>query len=111
MRSGSDVRSVLMTADAVGGVWVYARELAAALARDGVRVTIAAMGPEPSPAQRAEVEAIAGVTLTSRPYRLEWMDDPWSDVDAAGDWLLGLARGADVVHLNGYAHASLPWSA
>ena len=39
------------------------------------------------------------------------MDDPWDDVERAGDWLLGLARRArpDLVHLNGYAHAALPW--
>jgi len=41
------------------------------------------------------------------------MEDPWRDVERAGDWLLGLeARIApDLVHLNGYAHAALPWSA
>jgi glycosyltransferase involved in cell wall biosynthesis len=39
------------------------------------------------------------------------MDEPWRDVDAAGDWLLSIeARvGPTVVHLNGYAHGALPW--
>jgi glycosyltransferase involved in cell wall biosynthesis len=39
------------------------------------------------------------------------MDDPWDDVAAAADWLLELERRsrADVVHLNGYCHAALPW--
>ena len=35
-----DVRSVLMTADAVGGVWTYAMELCAALGGRGVRVAL-----------------------------------------------------------------------
>ena len=44
---------------------------------------------------------------------MEWQDDPWRDVDAAGDWLLALERdtNADVVHLNGYAHGALPFRA
>jgi glycosyltransferase involved in cell wall biosynthesis len=38
------------------------------------------------------------------------MDEPWSDLDAAGEWLLALAEEfqPDVVHLNGYVHADLP---
>jgi glycosyltransferase involved in cell wall biosynthesis len=53
------------------------------------------------------------VRLVSAPYRLEWMDDAAADVDAAGVWLLTLARRfrPDVIHLNGYAHAPLPWNA
>jgi glycogen synthase len=92
---------VLMTADAVGGVWTYARDLAAAL---DAEVTIATMGPRP-PEHDANV-------LVSR-YALEWEDDPWEDVDRAGAWLLELEAelGPDVVHLNGYAHGALPWQA
>ena len=39
------------------------------------------------------------------------MEGAWEDVDRAGAWLLGLAdrTGAELVHLNGYAHGSLPW--
>ncbi|HEU0130341.1 MAG TPA: glycosyltransferase [Mycobacteriales bacterium] len=101
---------VLMTADAVGGVWTYAVELADALARHGVATTIATMGRAPSPAQRA---AAAAHDLRESTFALEWTDDPWRDVDAAGEWLLGLAAEVrpDVVHLNGYAHAALPWPA
>jgi glycosyltransferase involved in cell wall biosynthesis len=35
------------------------------------------------------------------------MPEPWDDVAAAGEWLLGLEREVqpDVVHLNGYVHA------
>lgn len=53
------------------------------------------------------------INAHERPYRLEWMDDPWPDVDAAGAWLLELEAAArpDVVHLDGYAHGTLPWRA
>jgi glycosyltransferase involved in cell wall biosynthesis len=101
-----------MTADAVGGVWAYALELARALAAHGAETHLATMGPRPSAAQRAEADA-AGVALHESDYALEWMDAPWDDVRRAGDWLLGLeARLApDLVHLNGYAHGALGFRA
>ncbi len=100
-----------MTADTVGGVWTYCVELAHALAPHGVEVHLATMGRPLSGAQRAETEAFAAVHASSFP--LEWMEDPWDGVDAAGDWLLDVARAVrpDVVHLNGYVHAPLPWDA
>ena len=106
-------RHVLMTADAVGGVWTYAMELVRALGADGLRVTLAVLGPSPSAAQRAEVASLPHVSLRECPGRLEWMDDPWSDVGAAGEWLLALERAVspDIVHLNGYCNGALPWSA
>lgn len=108
-----EVEHVLMTADAVGGVWTYAIELAKGLARHGVRTTLATMGPLPTEDQRREAEAISGLTLYSSDYKLEWMSDPWQDVETAGKWLLALAERIrpDVVHLNGYCHATLPWPA
>jgi len=104
-------RTVLMTADAVGGVWRYAVDLGGALTRRGVRVLVAVMGPPPSPADRHEAER-AGLVVVTRPYRLEWMDHPWDDVKRAGEWLMTLDRmmHPDVIHLNGYVHASLEWS-
>src|SRR3954465_3139538 len=103
---------VLMTTDAVGGVYSYAITLARELSRRGAEVTLACMGPEPKPDQRAEAEAVPGLRLEHAPYSLEWMEDPWADVDRAGQWLLRLERELrpDVVHLNGYCHAALPWS-
>jgi glycogen(starch) synthase len=100
---------VLMTADTVGGVWTYATEAVDALARRGVSVTLAVMGRGPSPSERPA----AAAAIHEGAFALEWMTDPWDDVDQAGEWLLGLAHDtdADVVHLNGYAHAALPWCA
>jgi glycosyltransferase involved in cell wall biosynthesis len=104
-------KRILMTADTVGGVWTYALELARALGKHGVEVAIATMGPEPSPAQRAEAAAIRNVDLFKSNYKLEWMENPWSDLRAAGEWLMNLEGRLrpDVVHLNGYVHAALPW--
>ncbi|MCL2449810.1 MAG: glycosyltransferase family 4 protein, partial [Polyangiaceae bacterium] len=107
------LRHVLMTADAIGGIWTYALALADGLARRGIRTTLATMGDPPRPDQRAAATAIPGLCLHESAYRLEWMDAPWNDVEAAGEWLLRLEAETrpDVVHLNGYAHGVLPWSA
>lgn len=98
-----------MTADTVGGVWTYAVELAHALAPHDVQVHLATMGRPLDAAQRTEADVFAEVHESSFP--LEWMDEPWTGVDAAGQWLLELERAVqpDVVHLNGYVHACLPW--
>ncbi|WP_437577143.1 glycosyltransferase family 4 protein [Sorangium sp. So ce887] len=104
---------VLMTADTQGGVWTHALELAAALSRSGVATALAVMGGPLSPGARAAAAAIPGLELVESAYRLEWMDDPWDDVAAAGDWLLDLEERTrpDLVHLNGYCHAALPFRA
>lgn len=100
-----------MTADTVGGVWTYAMELCGGLASSGVRVVLATMGAPLSAAQWAEVRALPGVVVEQSTFRLEWMPAPWLDVDQSGRWLRELARRhvPDVLHLNGYAHASLPF--
>src|SRR5579883_1856948 len=103
-------RSVLMTTDAVGGVWTYALDLSRALARSGIHVTLATMGPRPSPSRYEDAKEI---DIRWRDYKLEWMDDPWDDVDEASEWLLSLERevAPEVVHLNGYSHGAIAWKA
>lgn len=102
---------VLMSTDTVGGVWEYTAELARALARHDVKVALAAMGGPPRPEQRAAIENLPSVTLYESGYRLEWMPDPWDDLDAAAEWLLDLEarEQPDLIHLNQYAHGHLPW--
>jgi glycogen synthase len=102
---------VLMTADAVGGVWTYANELCRALAPHEVEVIVAVMGPPPSAKQRETLQGVSNVRLLHGQWKLEWMQQPWSDVERAGEWLLNIAERecVDVVHLNGYAHAALDW--
>ena len=100
-----------MTADTVGGIWDYALELAGGLSHRGIRVTLAVMGRAPTPAQRDRALAIAGLDLHHGNFRLEWMEKPEADLSKAGNWLLNLAKRVrpDLIHLNGYAHAALPW--
>jgi len=106
-------RRILMTTDAVGGVWNYSLYLAKALSRYGIRIDLATMGPRPSDFQKQEAGALANVALHESTYRLEWMKDPWDDVALAGEWLLELEQrlDPDIVHLNGYSHGALAWTA
>jgi glycogen(starch) synthase len=90
-----------MTTDAVGGVWTYAAELRAQLSAAGVDVVLATLGPQPPPDPDSPY----------LPCRLEWQQDPWEDVASSGRRLLALAEqsGAELVHLNGFAHGALAW--
>jgi len=62
--------------------------------------------------QAHEAAQISNLTLYESHYKLEWMEDPWTDVEEAGAWLLELAQRVqpDLVHLNNYVHGALPWS-
>ncbi|HOQ44005.1 MAG TPA: glycosyltransferase family 4 protein [Bryobacteraceae bacterium] len=106
-------RRILMTSDTVGGVWTYALDLARALTLRGVTVGLATMGPPLSREQRDDARGIPLVELFESAFKLEWMPDAWDDVRRAGEWLLALEARLqpDLVHLNGYAHAALPWRA
>jgi glycogen synthase len=104
---------ILMTADTVGGVWTYALDLIKSFPIGGCEVLLATMGAQPSASQCREAARIPGLTLCASRYKLEWMEEPWADVDAAGVWLTELAWQfkPTVVHLNNYAHGVLPWQA
>lgn len=99
-----------MTTDTVGGVWDYSLELAAGLAEHGIQVDLAALGAAPEPAR---LRPVPGLRLHRLDCRLEWMRGCEEDVARSGAWLLALERQArpDVVHVNGFAHAALPFAA
>ncbi|HST92332.1 MAG TPA: glycosyltransferase family 4 protein [Brevundimonas sp.] len=105
--TGPAPRHVLMTTDAVGGVWTYALDLAEGLMRRGVAVTLAVLGPEPRPGQRRAAERIPGLSLVMTGLPLDWTaDDAGALADAArGVAALASERGADLVHLNSPALA------
>ena len=97
--------TVLMTADAVGGIWHYALALCAALPE--IRFVLAVMGPMPSAAQRDAAGRVDNVVLEEYGHRLEWMQGAAGNLDSSRHWLTLLARRyrADLLHVNGYAHA------
>jgi len=103
---------MLMTADPIGGVWTFCIDLIEGMEGSNVEFALATMGRQLTTRQRTQVEALRNVTLYESDFKLEWMDDPWSDVDRAGEWLLTIGGEfePDLLHLNGYAHAALPWN-
>lgn len=105
-------KSVLMTADAIGGVWAYALDLAKALESSNISVSLAVMGSRLSSKQRESAHKISNLDIYESTYRLEWMKNPWDEVRKAGEWLLQLESDIhpDLIHLNNYCHGSLPWN-
>ena len=95
----------------MGGVWTYVLELTHLLHQHGIQVVLATMGGSLTASQRVQVRGMADLSLYESPFKLEWMEEPWSDVARAGDWLLELAETIqpDVVHLNSYVHGALRW--
>jgi glycosyltransferase involved in cell wall biosynthesis len=92
--------SVLITTDAVGGVWRYAVEVSRGLAARGCRVVLAVLGPAPSPAQTAEAAEIDGVRLIRTGLPLDWLAATPSDLDRASEALAELASTVEVALLH-----------
>jgi glycosyltransferase involved in cell wall biosynthesis len=93
---------ILVTVDAVGGVWQYGLDLARGLGARGVETLLAVLGPEPDAAQRSEAAAIPGAKLIETGLPLDWLCDGPAPVLAAGAAIADLARSkrADLVQLN-----------
>ena len=103
--------SVLMTTDAVGGVWRYTLDLAAGFAARGVGAVLAVLGPAPDVAQRAEA---AGFALVETGLALDWTAEGPGELAGAARALQGLAArlGVASVHLHAPALAgSGGWTA
>ena len=106
--------AVLMTADAIGGVWTYALDLAGGLAEAGVSTRLAVLGPSPSDDQRRDAGAVPGISLIETGLPVDWLADRPAEILKAGAALRDLARAlkVDVVHLNSPALAAGgDWSA
>lgn len=91
---------VLMTLDAVGGVWRYAMELARALRPHNTRVTFLGFGPPPSPAKVAEAERLGRLIWSDQP--LDWMVCDELALSGVPTEIERIAaeEGADLLHLN-----------
>jgi len=111
MRTLSGMR-VLMTTDAVGGVWNYATALAEALSSLGAEIHLVSLGHRPRPDQRAMLDR-TNIRLVETDLALEWQDPDARDLDNAHRVLLALEReiGPDVVHLNSFREATFDWHA
>lgn len=100
MRGISAPRRLLMTLDAVGGVWRYAMDLASGLRAHGTTTVFACFGPAPSAAQVEEAGAIGELVPVEAP--LDWLVHDAAGLAAVPGLILDLAvrHGADLIHLN-----------
>lgn len=95
-------RRVLITLDAVGGIWRYAIDLARGLAAHGVTCLFVGFGPEPNATQRAECESLTNVDMVWTEEPLDWMVAEADALDPGVEKLAVIARrwDADLLHLN-----------
>ncbi|GAC1345740.1 MAG: glycosyltransferase family 4 protein [Acetobacteraceae bacterium] len=95
---------LLVTTDAVGGVWRYAVDLATGLAERGIEAVLAVLGPAPDAAQRREA---ARFRLVDTGLPLDWTAEGPADLGRATDALRRLAAltGVAGVHLHAPALA------
>jgi glycosyltransferase involved in cell wall biosynthesis len=100
---------VLITADAVGGVWQYSVDLARGLARLGHETVLALMGPPASEAQIAAALGIPGLRFIDTGLELDWLAAGETALRRAAEAIAALAAEAqaDVVQLNMPALAAL----
>ncbi|MDQ2705852.1 MAG: glycosyltransferase family 4 protein, partial [Pseudomonadota bacterium] len=93
-------RRIMMTVDAVGGVWQYALSLAEQLVGSGDVLVLAGLGPPPTPEQRRQAERIAALEWLRTPP--DWMASRPEDVAGLHDELSPLVREyrIDLVQVN-----------
>ena len=105
-------KRLLVTTDAVGGVWRYAVDLAGGLADRGIETVLAIMGPAADAAQRKEAEAVRGLRLVQTGLPLDWTAASPADLAQASAKLTALAAltGASAAHLHAPALVGAqPW--
>ena len=101
---------VLVTADTLGGVWTYTKELVTGLIDRGVQVTLVSFGEIPSAKQAEWVTCLPGADFYPTAFRLEWMQDAKEDLKESSDYLLRIIDETkpDLLHLSQYAYGALP---
>jgi len=98
-----------MTADTLGGVWTYTRDLVTQLARMGLRITLVSFGEIPSAEQSKWLDELPAVSYYPTAFRLEWMQDAQSDLEQSADFLRSIIAESkpDLLHFNQFYYGAL----
>ena len=107
-------RRLLLTTDAVGGVWTYSLDLARALSEaEDMVVLLAVLGPEPGNDQLTQAAAVPGLQMVMTGLPLDWTAESEEEVREAAAALAALAAEgeADLVQLHTPALAVAPYPA
>lgn len=99
----------LVTADTIGGVWTYVRELVTGLVGRDVQVTLVSFGAIPTAQQTSWMEGLSGVDFRATGFQLEWMQDAEEDIELSSEYLASIVREVkpDILHLNQYCYGNL----
>jgi glycosyltransferase involved in cell wall biosynthesis len=100
---------VLITADTMGGVWTYTRELTTALDKRDVRVTLVSFGDIPTLEQTEWMKGLTRLDYRPTGFKLEWMQDSADDLAASSEYLRMVVDEVkpDLLHLNQYYYGAL----
>jgi len=98
-----------MTADTIGGVWTYTRELVTQLSLRGVKISLVSFGEIPTAAQSEWMESLPGVSFHPTAFRLEWMQDARPDLEQSAELLKEIISEAkpDLLHFNQFYYGAL----
>ena len=102
---------ILITADTLGGVWTYTRELVTGLVRrGGIRVTLVSFGDIPTAAQSRWMEGLPNLDFRPTAFKLEWMQNSAADLAASAEFLCDVIRETrpDLVHSSQFYYGALP---
>src|ERR1700757_1223901 len=100
---------ILVTADTLGGVWTYTRELVTGLVRGGDYVTLVSFGDIPTSLQMQWMEGLPNLDYRPTAFKLEWMMDSEADMLASSQFLESLIQECqpDVLHLNQFYYGAI----
>src|SRR5207302_10440387 len=101
---------ILVTADTLGGVWTYTRELVTGLVHRGDRVTLVSFGDIPTSAQTRWMDGLANLDYRPTAFKLEWMLDSEADMEASSQYLLATIEESrpDLLHFSQFYYGALP---
>lgn len=100
---------ILISTSSSGSSYIFSIDLAKSLQNLGVEIFLAITGIPLNDRQKKELapfnHAYAG-------YKQQWMENPWSNLLEAGQWLMKIKKQfkPDVVHLNSMTFGTLPWN-
>ena len=106
------MKRILVTTDAVGGVWRYSLELCAAWCEGDVQVVLAVLGPPARAIQQQEAASVPGLVLIHTGLGLDWTAPDAAALQSTATALADLADKLDVesVHLHAPALVgTAPW--
>src|SRR5579859_6964963 len=106
---GTGNMHILITADTLGGVWTYTRELVTGLVRRGDRVTLVSFGDIPTAAQTRWMDGLAHLDYRPTAFKLEWMLDSEADMEASSQYLQSIIEEIhpDLLHFSQFYYGAI----